>query len=91
MEQSGQPEPAPKKKTRVKKPRAPRRRRQHAQELVEQVIEKMEQKLKSDEVKPSVGDFIRLLQFEKELEEEQPREIKVSWVEPREEEHAGDG
>ena len=44
----------------------------------------MEEKLASDELKPTVGDFIRLVQLDKELTEEQPREIKVSWVEPEE-------
>ncbi len=51
-------------------------------ELVSEVLQKMEQRLVSDELKPTVGDFIRLLQLEKELAEEQPKEIKVSWVEP---------
>jgi hypothetical protein len=50
--------------------------------LVTKVIKKIEKKLEADELKPTVGDFIRLLQLEKEYEEEQPREIKVSWVEP---------
>ena len=31
----------------------------------------------------SIADFIRLCQFERELvEEEQPTEIKVTWIEP---------
>jgi len=34
-----------------------------------------------------VGDFIRLLQLEKELAEETPREIKVTWVEPEKRMH----
>jgi len=33
------------------------------------------------------GDFIRLLQLEKELAEETPREIKVTWVEPEKRMH----
>lgn len=57
-------------------------------ELVKEVILKIEQKLDRNELKPTVGDFIRLLQLEKELEEEQPKEIKISWVEPDEKEHA---
>ena len=89
--QKAEPAQVGRKKRGRKKAGPPQRRRRRAKELVEQVIEKMEQKLKSEEVKPSVGDLIRLLQLEKELEEEQPKEIKVSWVEPREEEHAGDG
>jgi hypothetical protein len=53
-------------------------------ELVSKVLQKMEQKLASDALKPTVGDFIRLLQLEKELAEEAPKEIEVSWVEPEE-------
>lgn len=59
-----------------------RARRKSKSKLVSKVIARLEEKLESDELKPSVGDFIRLLQLEKELnEEEQPKEIKVSWVE----------
>ena len=36
------------------------------------------------ELKGTLGDFIRLLQLEKELEDEQPKEIEVRWVEPSE-------
>jgi hypothetical protein len=64
-----------------KKRTAPRRTRDKVK-VIGDVIAKMEAKLTSEELKPSVGDFIRLLQFEKELKEEQPREIEVSWVEP---------
>lgn len=57
--------------------------------LVKKVIEKIQGKLTNEEVKPTVGDFIRLLQLEKELEQEQeqPKEIKVTWVEPGGKEH----
>jgi hypothetical protein len=87
------------KKTRSCKAKRPRKSGQSSQsrksrkskaELVGKVIENLEQKLEANELKPSVGDLIRLLQLERELEAEQPREIKVSWVEPREEEHAGE-
>ncbi len=79
-----------KRKARSGAAKKPRKSRKSKVKLVEQVIENLEKKLESNELKPSVGDFIRLLQLEKELEQEQPREIKVSWVEPREEEHAGE-
>jgi vacuolar-type H+-ATPase subunit E/Vma4 len=59
-----------------------RKRRKKKAQLVSKVIERIEEKLESGEMKPTVGDFIRLLQLEKELAEEQPREIKVSWIEP---------
>ncbi len=64
------------------KKRTARRRTKNKVKLIGDVIAKMEAKLKSEDLKPSVGDFIRLLQLEKELKEEQPREIEVSWVEP---------
>jgi|GEM_PF-1658825 len=53
--------------------------------LVEQALQSIEKRLKKDELKATVGDLIRLVQLEKELEEEGPREIKVTWVEPEEE------
>jgi hypothetical protein len=54
-------------------------------ELVGNVIKDIEGKLSRNELKPTVGDFIRLVQLKKELDEEQPREIEVSWVEPNQE------
>jgi hypothetical protein len=29
-----------------------------------------------------MGDYLKLLQIEKELEQEETKEIKVTWVEP---------
>jgi hypothetical protein len=53
-------------------------------ELVKQAIHRMEEKLGAADVKATFGDFIRLLQLQKELQVEQPREIKVTWIEPSE-------
>lgn len=47
---------------------------------VNSLIASVESKIKTD--KASLGDFIRLLQLQKELEAEIPRDIQVSWVEP---------
>lgn len=80
--------------SRKKRPRKARSKRQTRSQkpaaLVKMVMENIHDKLKANELKPTVGDFIRLVQLEKELGEEQPREIKVSWVEPSEKEHASD-
>jgi hypothetical protein len=59
-------------------------------EIVSEAIRSIEEKLKADKLKPTMGDFIRLLQLEKQLEDEQPTEIKVSWVEPDEKEHVSE-
>jgi len=59
--------------------------------LVSKVIHNIEEKLEKDQLKATLGDFIRLVQLEKELEEEeQPREIKVTWIEPSEKENASE-
>ncbi len=72
------------------KPR--RKRRSKGKRLVEKVLKSIEEKVEKDELKPTVGDLLRLLQAEKELqaEDEKPTEIKVSWVEPDEKEHASE-
>ena len=52
--------------------------------LVEKAIQSIEGKLGSQNVKATFSDFIRLLQLQKELQIDQPREIKVSWIESSE-------
>ncbi len=60
------------------------RRRVDKAALVERVIQSIEERLKRDELKATIGDLIRLVQLEKELKEERPKEIKVTWIEPEE-------
>ncbi len=55
-------------------------------DIVEKVIESIEAKIATKEIKATLGDYIRLLQLRKELEQEQPREIEVTWVHPSEKE-----
>ncbi len=45
------------------------------------LLDSVQAKMTSDGAKPSMGDFIRLLQLRRELEAEIPREIRVIWVE----------
>jgi hypothetical protein len=42
----------------------------------------MEDKLKTEDVKPSVADYLKLLQMAKALGDDGPKEITVTWVEP---------
>lgn len=58
--------------------------------LVKKAIQAFENKLKASEVKATVGDFVRLLQLQDEIEGEEPREIKVTWVEPGETESSSE-
>ena len=48
--------------------------------LVTKLLDAAEKKVEADEVKASIGDVIRLLQLQKELEQEEPREITVQWI-----------
>ena len=49
---------------------------------ITKLLKKVEEKLEEDTSKASLGDFIRLVQLERELaDEETPREIRVRWVE----------
>jgi ribosomal protein S1 len=50
--------------------------------VLKSVITKMEAKLQEPDFKPSLADFLRLVQLENETDEEEPKEIKVTWVEP---------
>ena len=52
--------------------------------LVKKLLKQVERKLSENDVKVTLGDYIRLVQLEKELEEDEPREIKVTWVNPEE-------
>lgn len=52
--------------------------------LVNKVLQSINQRLEKDELKATLSDLIRLLQLQKELEEEQAKEIEVKWVEPSE-------
>ena len=56
------------------KPRAPR-----GQSAVEKVIDKFEKGL--DKKKITVGDYLRLVQLQKETDEDEPKDIECTWVE----------
>lgn len=68
------------------KPRTTRKRakktvrRPSQKKLVNQAIQNIGSKLETNEMKGTVGDLIRLLQFKKDMEEETPRKIEVQWV-----------
>jgi hypothetical protein len=52
-------------------------------ELLERTIEKFEVKIKQQEYEPTVAEYVKLLQLEREMgEEDDPKEIKVTWVVP---------
>ena len=53
-------------------------------QAVKCMLTKIETKMKGDQMKATLADYIRLVQLHKELDDESPREIRVTWVEPSE-------
>ena len=51
-------------------------------QVVKNMLTQIEKKIGSDQMKATMGDYIRLVQLHKELDDEAPKEIKVTWVEP---------
>jgi transposase-like protein len=61
--------------------------RHRQQRLINNLVEEVGNHLTADKGKASVGDYIRLLQIQKDMEEGLTREIRVTWVEqPKESE-----
>ena len=74
---------------RGEKPSRPLPRKRQLQgtrkERIRELLAKIEQRLDLDQGKVTLADFIRLTQLERELEEEeQPKEIIVTWKDPAE-------
>jgi hypothetical protein len=53
-------------------------------QAVKSMLTKIETKMSGGDMKATLGDYIRLVQLHKELDDESPKEIKVTWVEPAE-------
>lgn len=81
MKPNGPKQNRPKKKTRGRAAEKPVERGGRTG-VVKRLLENVEKKLSGQEVKATLGDYIKLVQLQKELDEEQPTEIKVTWVEP---------
>jgi hypothetical protein len=61
---------------------APRTLRIRISDLLDKAIAGIEERFKAKDFKPTMGDYLKLLQMEIELEQEEIKEIKVTWVEP---------
>ena len=54
--------------------------------MVDKVLVDIETLIKDEKLKPTVGDYLRLLQYRDEIQQqgEEAKEIKVTWVDPEE-------
>jgi len=58
--------------------------------LVESAINSVQEKLENSEVRATVGDFVRLLRLQKEIDADEPKDVEVTWVEPDETKSSGE-
>jgi hypothetical protein len=62
--------------------KAPKTLRIRIADLLGKAITGIESRFSANDYKPTVADYLKLLQMEIELEQEEIKEIKVTWVEP---------
>lgn len=72
-----------------KTPAKPRSKKTQA-DIVAMIRQKVEEKLTKD-AKATLGDYIRLVQLQKDLEDGDVKEIRVTWVEPKKTESGPQG
>lgn len=48
------------------------------------ILLRVEEALSGGEIRASVSDYIRLLQMQRECEQQEPKNVEVQWVEPSE-------
>ncbi|SRR5579883_1336309 len=61
--------------------------RMRVAEVLAQSVNAVQDRIKNGDFKPTVAEYLKLVQMEQELEEKEsqadgPKEIKVTWVEP---------
>ncbi len=70
------------KTTEKQEKKAPKTLRVRISDLLGKAITGIEERFAAKDYKPTMADYFKLLQMEIELEQEETREIKVTWVEP---------
>jgi hypothetical protein len=60
------------------------RQKLRVSELLWKVIEAFESRMNAPDFKPTVTEYLKLLQLQQEINtvEDKPKEIKVTWVDP---------
>ena|SRR5579862_9677156 len=49
-------------------------------EIIKTLVEKVGKQLAKGEAKATLGDYLKLLQLQKEMKAEEPRDIRIRWV-----------
>lgn len=53
--------------------------------MVGEAILGIEKRLCDRKSPPSIGDYLKVMQLHKDIEDEAPKEIRITWVEPPQE------
>jgi hypothetical protein len=51
-------------------------------EVLQKAILKMEGEIQRDDFKTTIADYLKLVHLEQELDDDGPKEVRVTWVEP---------
>jgi len=51
-------------------------------EAVNRILSNVEKKMSAEDLKATLGDYIRLVQLSKDMTDEPKSEIRVTWIEP---------
>ena len=50
--------------------------------LLQNAIDSLDDRIMNKDFKPTVAEYLKLMQLEQEAEQDMPKEIKVTWVDP---------
>jgi hypothetical protein len=56
--------------------------RARVSETLDRAIQSVEERIQAKDFKPTIAEFLKLVQLSKELAQDDVKEIRVTWVEP---------
>ena len=56
--------------------------RARVSETLDRAIKSVEERIQANDFKPTIAEFLKLVQLSKELAQDDGKEIRVTWVEP---------
>jgi hypothetical protein len=51
--------------------------------LLNRAIKSFEKRIQADDFRPTIAEYLKLVQLEQESEQETAKEIKVTWIDPK--------
>lgn len=69
-------------KSRQKSDRKKVKEKTRVSTLLEKAIESFDARIEAKDFKPTIAEYLKLVQLEQEAQQETPKEIKVTWIDP---------